>query len=161
MLSRIFPKKIDNDYRGHWLGIAIFALIIVARLSQGANILFNAYDVAIRADGLPLDTYGQAAASTIVALIMRLGLLLLVLHLQGLVALIRYRAMIPLIYALLLIVQISSQALAITSPIARTSAQTMVVLGMPAGIFGNYVVLALLLLGFLLSLQKRYDVRSA
>src|SRR5665213_1845750 len=102
MLTRIFPKQIDNAYRGHWLAIWLMVPIVLLRLVIGFNSMVFARMVATSADGIPLDSFGTAGAEALIAL---LGLYLLLFALLGVVVLIRYRAMIPFMYLLLLIQQ--------------------------------------------------------
>jgi len=38
MLTRLLPKQIDNDYRGHVLAIWLLAPLALIKLVQGANV---------------------------------------------------------------------------------------------------------------------------
>jgi hypothetical protein len=49
MLNRIFPKKIDNNFRGHWLAIWLLVPIVVARLLIGVNSILNTRSVSLSA----------------------------------------------------------------------------------------------------------------
>lgn len=144
MLNRIFPKTFDNSYRGHWLGIALFVPIVLGKAIQGVESIFNTRNVLVGADGIPLDRFDAAGAATVLAMFALLGFYLLILPLQSLVALIRYRAMIPFLYLMLLIVQLGSRLLLTLNPIART--------GTPIGIYVNLIILGMTVLGFALSL---------
>ncbi len=150
MLTRIFPKQIDNAYRGHWLAIWLMVPIVLLRLVIGFNSMVFARMVATSADGIPLDSFGTAGAEAVIALFALLGLYLLLFALLGVVVLIRYRAMIPFMYLLLLIQQLGSKVLGLLHPIARSgvsSAQTgsALVLG----------ILAATIIGFVLSLLSK------
>src|ERR1051326_5686738 len=57
MLNRIFPRQFDNDYRGHWLGIALFILVIALKAMQGVNSIIMTHQVMTTADGIPVDSY--------------------------------------------------------------------------------------------------------
>jgi hypothetical protein len=148
MLSRILPKQIDNNYRGHWLAIWLFVPIVLVKAAQGANSIINTRLVMTTADGIPLDSYNVAGAQAAVALFALLGLYLLVLPLQSVVVLVRYRAMIPFMYLMLLIVQVSSRVLSQLHPIVRSN-------GAPIGFYMNLAILAVLLIGFALSLLNK------
>jgi hypothetical protein len=76
-----------------------------------------------------------------------LGLNHLLLNLMGLIVLVRYRALIPLTYVLLLIEQIGRKAVVLMNPIARTGESYL-------PIDPNLVLTALLLIGLALSLGK-------
>src|SRR4051812_23976131 len=103
MLSRIFPRTIDNVFRGHWLALWLFGFYILIKLVQGTESLLQARNTAVNADGLPLASYGSAAADTVVGMFALLGLNLLVLPLIGVLALVRYRAMVPLLQLVFLL----------------------------------------------------------
>ncbi len=100
--GRLFPRSFDNFYRGYWPGAWIFGLVVAGRLAMGVNGTFNTEFVAVSADGIPLSTYPSAAAQTVVALFALTALLNLTLGVLGGLALIRYRAMIPLLFLLYL-----------------------------------------------------------
>src|SRR5665213_3439821 len=111
MLNRIFPKQFDNNYRGHWLAIWLFAPVVLARLAMAANSIINTRFVAAGADGIPLDAYNAGGAEAVVLLFALLGLFALLLALQGVMVLVRYRSMIPFMFLLFLIVQVGGKVL--------------------------------------------------
>jgi hypothetical protein len=112
--------------------------------------------VAKTADGIPLETFGAEAASTVMLLFASWGLILLVLSLLGIVVLIRYRAMVPLMYLLLSIEQIGRKGLSLANPIVR-AVETE---GIPLGVLINWGVMAALVIGLALSLATpRKDER--
>ena len=146
MFGRLFPRSFDNVYRGYWLGTWIFGLVVAGRLAMGVNGTFNTESVAVSADGIPLSTYPSAAAQTVVALFALTALLNLTLGVLGGLALIRYRAMIPLLFLLYLLQSIGTRILLLVHPLLRTSTTvgSTVVLGL----------LALSALGLVLSLMS-------
>jgi|SRR4051812_37924603 hypothetical protein len=148
MLDRIFPKAFDNRYRGHWLGVVLFVLVILLKAVQGVNSIVMTRKVMIGADGIPLDSFNPIAANTAVEMFALLGMYLLVLPLIGAVALVRYRAMIPFLFLMLLAVMLGSRGLNYLHPIARTAAAG----GHPIGMYVNLGILALAVIGFALSL---------
>ena len=147
MLSRIFPKQFDNTYRGHRLGIWLFVLVVLMELSMGTNSMINTRTVAMSADGIPLDQYGAGGADAVIALFAIAGLFRVMLALQGVVVLIRYRAMIPFMYLLLLILHLGSKALLLVNPVAGS--------GVSSARLGSafvFAILGMLLIGFVLSI---------
>ena len=58
MFNRIFPKQIDNNYRGHWLAIWALLLVVVLKAIQGVESIVNTREVATTADGISLDGLG-------------------------------------------------------------------------------------------------------
>lgn len=147
MWNRLFPKQIDNAYRGHPLAIWILGLVLAGRIAMGLNGTFNTRFVAMSADGIPLDSYAAGAAATTIALFALLALTNLVAGFLGIAVLIRWRAMIPFLYLLMLFQSVANRIILYVHPIARSGAQgeqigTLFVLGL----------MALTAIGFALSL---------
>jgi hypothetical protein len=155
MLGRIFPKQFDNDYRGLWLGIAIFVAVTAIKALQGVMSMVNTRNTAINADGIPLDSFSLAAQQEVLSMFALLGMWLLVLPLFSIVALVRYRAMIPLLYVVLLTQQLAARLVVYLH--TSTGAPT----GHAIGYYVNLGILALTTVGFLLSLMERKGLRSA
>ena len=147
MLDRIFPQRFDNDYRGHRLALWLFGLLVVVRVGIGLASIFNGYQAASSADGIPLDTFPPAASQAVVTLFALLGLVHLVLLLVCIVALVRYRTMIPLMFALLLLEYLCRRLVIALMPIAGTAA--------PPGLWVNLTLLAVMIGGLALSLWRR------
>jgi len=145
MLNSIFPKQFDNAYRGHRLAIWLFIPVVLMELGVGANSIINTRTVAMSADGIPLDRYGAGGAEAVIALFAIAGLFRVVLALQGVVVLVRYRTMIPLMYLELLILQLCSKALLLVNPIAKSGVSTA-----QLGSAFILALLAMLLIGFFL-----------
>ncbi len=150
MLNRIFPKQIDNTYRGHRLAIWLFALVVVMELSMGTNSIVNTRMVAMSADGIPIDQYGAGGADAVIALFAIAGLFRVLLALQGVLVLIRYRAMIPLMYLVLLILHLGSKTLLLVHPVAKSGVATA-----QLGSAFVLALLAMLLVGFVLSILNK------
>jgi hypothetical protein len=150
MLRRIFPNQFDNGYRGHWLAIWILVPVVLLEFIIGVNSIINTRSVAMGADGIPLDRFDAEAATTVISLFALLGLNRVLFALLGMMVLIRYRAMIPFTYLLLLILQVGTKALLMLHPAVRsighnTATGTAVIL----------TLIAMLLAGFVLSLLGR------
>lgn len=143
MLVRLFPRQFDNNFRGHWLALWLLVPILLLKAVIGTNSILRTHDVAMGADGIPLDSYGGAAARSVVALFALLGLFQLLLALLGAVALIRYRAMVPFVYLFLLIQMLGNRGVALLRPMTETAAPGSAI---------SLGLLAATLLGFVLSL---------
>jgi hypothetical protein len=147
VLRRIFPKQFDNAYRGNQLAIWILVPVVLLEFTIGANSIINTRSVAMGADGIPLDRFDAEAATTVISLFALLGLCRVLFALQGLMVLIRYRAMIPFTYLLLLTLQLGSKVLLLLHPAIHSIGHNSAT--------GSAVILALiamLLTGFVLSL---------
>jgi hypothetical protein len=159
MLSRLFPKQIDNNYQGYKLAIWLLVLLLLFKTSISVNAvnwnpLMTSGEVLQRADGIPLDTFSANAADAAVLLFAVWGVTHLVLNLLGFIALVRYRTMIPLIYLLMAIDHIGRKAAAEAFPIVRVNDGTV---GVPV----NLILIALLLIGFGMSLTTPRKLEGA
>ena len=151
----MFPKQLDNaSYRGHTLALWLFAPLTLIKLAMGFNVsglnpwIDNRY-IATSVDGIPIDSYGPEAASTFMFMFASWGLILFVLGLLGLIALIRYRALVPLLYVLFAIEQFGRFYLNKLHPIARAVKSDAI---SPSALF-NYSLMAAL--GLILALWPR------
>ena len=151
MINQLLPQRIDNTYRGHKLALWLLSLLLFMRVVMSLNVIFNSYVTLSTADGVPLETYTPAAARTAVSLFALLGLSNLMICLVGILALVRYRSMVPLMFALLLLQQVSARLINLLMPIVRT--------GTPPGFYINLGLLALMIVGLALSLHTRGDLR--
>jgi len=150
MLKSIFPKQFDNAYHGHRLAIWLFIPVVLMELSMGANSIINTRTVAMLADGIPLDRYNAGGAEAVIALFAIAGLFRVLLALQGVAVLVRYRTMIPFMFLELLILQLGSKALLLVNPIVKSGVSTA-----QLGSAFILTLLAMLLIGFVLSLLTK------
>jgi hypothetical protein len=147
MLNQILPQRIDNTYRGHKLALWLFGLLLLLKIVISLNSIFNGYSVATTADGIPLDTYPSAAAQTIVSLWALRAVSGFMICLLCILALVRYRSMVPLMLALLLLEHVSKLLVLHFIPIITN--------GTPPGVYINLGLLALMIVGLALSLRSR------
>lgn len=147
MMNRLLPQLVDNTCHGYKLALWLFALLLILKVIIGLNSVFNGYSVASSADGIPLDTYSPAAAQTVVSVFAIWGFAQLVFCSLGLLALIRYRSLIPLMFALFLVEHLGRKLILQFLPIVRT--------GTPPGFYVNLVLLALMVVGLALSLRSQ------
>jgi hypothetical protein len=142
---RLFPARLDNEgYRGRVAALWLFGLFLVLRLIMGVNGAINTSAIAA-GDGLRLD---QGGGETILLLFRNVSLSNLPLVAIGAVALWRWRAMVPFLYLVLLADQVVRRVAALANPVPRTEAASV-------GIWINLALLALLLIGFALSVWHR------
>src|SRR6188474_1548129 len=100
-LTRLLPERIDNHYRGHPVGLWLFVPITLQKVAMSLTHLLKADGGAQSISTIPLDSYPSSAAQNIIALFARMGLEQLVLGSLLVLVLLRYRAMIPLMYVLI------------------------------------------------------------
>ena len=149
-MNRLFPQCIDNTYRGYKVALWLFGLLVLMKTVRNLRSIFDGYAVATTADGIPLDTYSPAAARTIVSLWALLGLSSFVLCLLCILALVRYRRMVPLMFAMFLLEFLGRRVILQLLPIVTT--------GTPPGFYINLALLAVMIAGLALSLSGRRRV---
>ncbi|MGH9421314.1 MAG: hypothetical protein ACRD3J_15155 [Thermoanaerobaculia bacterium] len=147
MIEQILPRSIDNVYRGHKLAFLPFGLLTLMRLVIGGNSIFNGYAVMTGADGIPLGSFPPAAVQALVSLWALLGLSRVVIGLLCVLVLVRYRAMIPIMFVLLLLQHLAGMAITYFLPLVNTRP--------PAASIVNLTSITLLVVGLVLSLWKR------
>lgn len=154
MLSRFLPHRADNSYQGHKAALWIFSLVLLILAAMSMNSIFNGHFVAVNADGLPLDSYTPAGAQAVVSFYAIWGVTQFVIVLIGIISLVRYRALVPLMSLLLLLEQIFLRVVHYYLPIEKPK-------GAPA-LFFIVILLALMVMGVILSAwPHRHQVTSS
>jgi hypothetical protein len=149
ILDRLFPKSADNAFRGNRLALWLLGILALMKAGIGANSIFNGRVVATSADGIPLDTFTPGGAQAVVSLFAIWGLSQLVICVLCLLVLLRYRALVPLMLALLLLEHLFKRMILQFLPIATV--------GAPPGHAVNLVLLALIVGGLVLSVGNRRE----
>jgi hypothetical protein len=144
MLSRLFPRRVDNRFVGHRAALWLLGLYVALKLVMSVNAIFNTRMVAA-GDGLALDRFGAEAGRTVLMLFALMALGQLMIALLALAALIRWRALVPFAYLLLIAEHGLRRIIVGGHAVAGAEATT-------AAIALNYGLLALLAAGLLLSL---------
>jgi hypothetical protein len=152
MFEQLFPTRADDAYRGHKLALWLFALLVVMKLGISLGTIFNGRVAASSADGIPLDTYTAAGAQTVLSLFALLGLAQLTICLLCIAVLVRYRTLVPLMFALLLLNHLGRYIVLQLLPIVRR--------GKPPGTAINLMLLGAIVAGLALSLRSRHNPPS-
>ena len=100
MLQRVFPPVLDNRFPGHRIALYAFYALTALTLWRSQHHLFAHDGGAQSIASIPLDTYSDSAADTVVGIFALWGLSQLIIGLIYLLAAIRYRSLIPLLYVL-------------------------------------------------------------
>ena len=145
MLERLFPRQVDNRFDGHRSALWLLGFLIALKLVVGLNSIFNTALVAQGADGIPLDSFGPAAAREVLTLFALVALGQLILALVALAALIRWRALVPFLYLVSLVEMLARRLIVQSHDVAHAAAS-------PIAWYVTWGVLALLALGLALSL---------
>jgi hypothetical protein len=152
-LSQILPREIDTTYRGHRLALWLFGIVLAVKTGIALGTIVNGRTVAQTADGIPLDSFGAPAAAAVLALFAIWGLSQLAFCVIGALTLVRYRAMIPFMFGLLLLEHVVRRAMLLARPIAGTV--------MSPGLTINLALLVVMAVGLALSLRSRAESPSA
>lgn len=99
-LNNLFPRHITNEFPGSKIALWGFYLFTIMTLWRSQHHLFSPDGGAQSIATIPLETYSDAAASTIIGIFAFWGLSQLIIGLIYLIASLRYRSMIPLLYLL-------------------------------------------------------------
>jgi hypothetical protein len=157
MLSLLFPPVADQTYRGQWPALWLLWPLVLMKLVMGFNCAgFNPWlsnrTIITQVDGIPLDAMDPAIAPTFVIVFAAWGLGLLLLSLIGLLVLLRYRALAPLMILALTLEQLGRKLLTLLHP---TLAPTPAAHGITFAAAINWGFTAILLLALALSLWPR------
>ena len=147
MFEDILPRSIDNTYRGSRIALWLLGFLVLIKSVIGVNSIINGAEVMTKADGLALNTFPAAATQNLIALWALLGLAHVVMAALGLLVLLRYRGMVPLMFALLLLQHAGGKVVGYFLPIVRT--------GAPPAFIVNLVLLTSIIVGLALSLWRR------
>ena len=146
-MNQVLPQRLDNTYRGHPAALWLFVAVLVVKTGIALGTIFNGRAAAQSADGIPLDSFGANGAAAFVTLFALWGLAQLVIGGLGVLALVRYRAMIPLMFVLFLFEHAARRVILLVKPIAGP--------GIPPGLYINLVLLLVMIVGLALSLRSR------
>lgn len=100
VLSNLFPRQITNEFSGLRIALWGFYLFTAITLWRSQHHIFSADGGAQSIATIPLDKYPDSAASTIIGMFALWGLSQLIVGLIYLIAAIRYRSLIPMLYLL-------------------------------------------------------------
>jgi len=144
MLNAFLPQKIDNDYKGNPIALWVFAAITVITIARSLVHIVAADGGAQSIATIPLNTFTEAGARTAVLMFAYWGISQLLMGFLYLLALLRYRSMIPLMYLFMAAEYALRLVVGRLKPIE--TAQTA------PGAVGNYVFIPLALVMFWLAL---------
>lgn len=147
MLDRLLPRSADNVYRGHRLALWLLGALVLMKGSIALGTIFNGRGAAAGADGIPLDTFTATGQQAFLSLFAAWGVSQVTLNLVGVLVLVRYRALVSLMFALLLAEHLCRKLVFMILPIPRT--------GAPPGFWINLVLVAAMLVGLALSLRRK------
>ena len=147
MLNHLLPKQISNDYRGDPKALWLFGAVVLMKLGIGFGTMLNGRDAAATADGIDLASFSPLGQDAFVSLFAAWGLGQLTINALSVLALVRYRALVPFMFLLLLTEHLARKLIFFVMPIART--------GIAPGLYINIAIVAVMVVGLVLSLRQR------
>jgi hypothetical protein len=146
MLNLLLPREVDNRYEGNKLALLAFIPLVGVTIARSLIHIFRADGGAQSIATIPLDSYAPAAASAVITVFGLWGLSQLLLGLLYLVVLLRYRALVPLMYLTMLIEYLGRIGIGLLKPLET--------LQRPPGARLNLAMVALATLMLTLSLRQ-------
>jgi hypothetical protein len=145
MLDRLLPRRPDSGFEGHPFALWLLWLLLGLMMIVSLRSIFDTAAVASGPDGLPLATVGASARQTILMLFALDSVGELTIALIGVVALLRYKALVPMIYLFLIGEQVGRRLVIQAHLVPRAE-------GSLSGWYLVFAILGSLSLGFILSL---------
>lgn len=147
MLETMFPKQVTNDYQGSLIAKWVFVGLTIMTIGRSLIHAFAPDGGAQSIATIPLDSFSQNGAATVVLIFALWGSSQLLFGFIYVVVLWRYQALIPFMYLLLIIEYAMRIFLGTIKPV-----ETM---GTAPGGIGNYIIAPLALIMLFLSLRER------
>ncbi len=145
-MDKVFPKTIDNQYRGHKIALIFFYLFTAMTVVRSLIHMFSKDGGAQSIATIPLDSFSAQASSVIVLIFALWGLSQLLMGVLYVIVLWRYKSLIPLMYLFIFLEYVLRIVLGTMKPIVTDS--------VPPGAVVNLVFPPLALILFALSIRK-------
>ena len=97
-MNKILPNIIDNTFRGRKVALWFFYLITLVTVVRSCIHIFKYDGGAQSIATIPLDTYTDAGAATVILIFSYWGLSQLMFGLIQLIVALKYKSLIPLMY---------------------------------------------------------------
>ena len=149
MLETLFPKTINNQYRGMPIAKWVFIAMTVLTIARSLAHIFLPDGGAQSIATIPLDEFVSGGATIIISMFAQWGLTQLMFGLLYVFAIWRYQSLIPLMWAFIFFEWSGRLLLGLFKPIET--------LGTAPGAIGNliYPVLAIIMLALSLRNQNK------
>jgi hypothetical protein len=144
VLKRLLPAALDNTYTGHPLALWLLWVVVAVKFAQIGSVMIDGPGIVSSADGVPLDSFSAAAAQTVLAAFVGMGISRLLIGIICVAVLLRYRSAIAAVFALLAL-----------HDLARELVLQPIRVGEPIGPAVNWSLFALTVAGVALSAFTR------
>jgi len=147
MRNRLLPSSFDHNFDGHPASLWLFGLITTVSLGRSLTHIFLPDGGAQSIATVPLSQYSSGAESSVISVFALWGLSQLLIAIVMLIAALRYRSMVPLLYLFLVVEYSARICIGIFKPLET--------LQTPPGAIGNLVLFGAAMLGMFLSLRTQ------
>ena len=144
-MNKILPDTINNIFPGRKVALYFFYLITAVTIVRSCIHIFKYDGGAQSIATIPLDTYTQGGAEAVIFIFAYWGLGQLIMGIFYVIAALRYKGLIPLMYVFLLIEYIGRFAISLFKSIETT--------GQAPGGVANYILPMLCVVMLFLSIN--------
>jgi hypothetical protein len=140
---RVFPKQLDNSFRGNRIAVIVFALITVFTLARSCIHIFAPDGGASTIAGINSSFEG---GSNVISMFAFWGLAQLLMGLVYLAVFFRYKSLIPFMYMLIIIEYSGRVLIGMVKP--------LIVSHTPPGAIGDYILIPLAIMMLMLCFKR-------
>ena len=140
---RVFPKQLDNSFRGNRIAVIVFALITVFTLAKSCIHIFAPDGGASSIAGINTSVEG---GSNVISMFAFWGLAQLLMGLVYLAVFFRYKSLIPFMYMLIIIEYSGRVLIGMVKP--------LIVSHTPPGAIGDYILIPLAIMMLMLCFKR-------
>jgi hypothetical protein len=146
MLTKVFPKSVDNVYLGNRFALWLIWPVVIMRAAQGFALFISGPGLLKEADGIPLDAFPSPASNAIFTMFLISATSRIVMSVIGVIVLVRYRSAFTLFACLLLLDLVLRQLVLHYYPLVKV--------GNPFGPITGWVFLVLTFVALTLSFLR-------
>jgi len=140
---RVFPKQLDNSFRGNRIAVIVFALITVFTLARSCIHIFAPDGGASTIAGIYTSVEG---GSNVISMFAFWGLAQLLMGLVYLAVFFRFKSLIPFMYMLIIIEYSGRVLIGMVKP--------LIVSHTPPGAIGDYILIPLAIMMLMLCFKR-------
>jgi len=140
---RVFPKQLDNSFRGNRIAVIVFALITVFTLARSCVHIFAPDGGASSIAGINTSVEG---GSNVISMFAFWGLAQLLMGLVYLAVFFHYKSLIPFMYMLIIIEYSGRVLIGMVKP--------LIVSHTPPGAIGDYILIPLAIMMLMLCFKR-------
>ncbi len=144
---KVLPKEFNDNYTGRKISLYFFYLFTIMTLVRSLIHMFAPDGGAQSIATIPLDTFTDEGANTVILVFSLWGLSQLIMGIFYVIVSWKYKSLIPLMYIFIFLEYVMRFLLGIFKPIETTGTA-------PGGVV-NYVFIPLAVILFLLSINSK------